>query len=119
MASFMHGEAQGLGLYLLLFLIGHKDLVFFKKCIGNPQFSSISYVSFKIFVNLAYPFDGLYKNVMVLYRITGHAFFVCVAPNYGSCFLHAIGPQDSQTSKKKVTLNKHPPVHHEGWMVSV
>jgi hypothetical protein len=60
-------------------------------------------------------------HVMVLYRITtimGHAFFICVVPNHGSHFLHAIGPQDWQTSKKTVTLNQHPPVHHEGWMVS-
>jgi hypothetical protein len=33
----MHGEAQGLGLYLPLFKIHHKDLVFFKKCIGKPH----------------------------------------------------------------------------------
>jgi hypothetical protein len=58
----MHGEAQGLGLYLPHILIGHKDLSVFKKVYWESAFSSISYVGFKIFVKLACPFHGLYKN---------------------------------------------------------
>ncbi len=75
----------------------------------------------QVCIFLPFVFLNRTMHVMILDRITrimGHAFFLCVVPNHGSHFVHAIGPQDSQTSKRTVTLNQHPPVNHEGWMVS-